>query len=262
MREIGIKELKDLQLSILDYVDSFCRLHDVKYTLSGGTLLGAVRHGGYIPWDDDIDIQMTRKEYDRFTGLWNNDRHPFELVNIESGNNMGYPFGKIHDPRTVIFINGIERTGAFIDLFPVDYVASEEDFRVRHAKVAELYSQRNLIFQNMKRKKGTLPWKEVLKLCLKRIPKETYEENAVLINDLAKECVEGPYMFEMISGLLCKNPIPAKVFESYSDIKFEDRKYLAVTDFDTYLTLTFGDYMTLPPEEKRVSHHYFKTYWR
>ena len=66
MKEIGIGELRELQMQILDYVDAFCRKHDIKYTISGGTLLGAVRHGGYIPWDDDMDIQMLRSEYIRF----------------------------------------------------------------------------------------------------------------------------------------------------------------------------------------------------
>ena len=74
MKEIQIEELRELQMQILDYIDSFCRSCGINYTISGGTLLGAVRHGGYIPWDDDIDIQMLRDDYVRFTQLWNEKR--------------------------------------------------------------------------------------------------------------------------------------------------------------------------------------------
>ena len=103
MREIKTEELRELQMQIMDYVDIFCREHGIRYTISGGTLLGAIRHGGYIPWDDDFDIQMLREEYKRFTKLWNQEENtfPYELINMESGNNMGYPFGKVHDKRTI-----------------------------------------------------------------------------------------------------------------------------------------------------------------
>ncbi len=129
LRQISIEELKLLQLEIMDYVDLFCRKNSIQYTLSCGSLLGAVRHGGYIPWDDDIDIYLLRDQYDKFTSLWNSkkDEHPYELVNIESGNNMGYHYGKIHNPNTVTYVGKVKRTGVFIDVFPVDYVRDEND---------------------------------------------------------------------------------------------------------------------------------------
>lgn len=140
MKEIQIQELRELQMQILDYVDVFCRNHDIKYTISGGTLLGAVRHGGYIPWDDDIDIQMLREEYERFTTLWNKESNHenYELVNIESGNNLGYPIGKVHDTRTITYVGGLPRTGVFIDVFPVDKVLDMKDFMKRHKSIRSL----------------------------------------------------------------------------------------------------------------------------
>lgn len=266
MVEIQIEDLKELQMQILDYVDDFCRKNSIKYTISGGTLLGAVRHRGYIPWDDDLDIQMLRSEYNRFTELWNkaNYSHPFELINIESGKNMGYPFGKIHNPKTVTYIEGLERTGVFIDVFPVDDVEDDNDFQIRHEKIKHLYQERTRVFEDMKRKNGTLNWRSRLRLLFLHIPSKSYNDIACEINDLAKQKSEGEhrYVFEMISGLICKQPIPKEVFSSYSDIVFENRRYMAVSDYDTYLSRTFGDYMTLPPVEKRVSHHTFKSYWK
>ena len=148
MRAISQEELKELQMGILDYVDAFCKENDIKYTLSGGTLLGAVRHGGYIPWDDDIDIQMLRDEYNRFTDIWNRtkDKHPYEFVSIESGNGIGYVFGKIHNPKTITYVRGLKRTGVYIDVFPVDKVIDEKDFRRRRNIIMKLKRQEGAAF--------------------------------------------------------------------------------------------------------------------
>ncbi|MBO4827658.1 MAG: LicD family protein [Prevotella sp.] len=265
MVEIKSEELRQLQMEILDYVDDFCRKHNIKYTISGGTLLGAVRHGGYIPWDDDIDIQMLRSEYIRFAQSWKgcNDNHPYEFISIETGNSLGYPFGKVSNPKTVTYVDGVERTGVFIDVFPVDKVADMEDFEKRHKKIRRLYFRQMLSFAWKRRKSGNYPlWK---KICAFFVGSwQSREKLAVRINDLAakKENMDCPLVFEMIAGAICKTPMPIQVFESYTDRKFEDRTYMAVSDFDTYLTKTFGDYMTLPPEEKRIAHHENTYYWK
>lgn len=266
MKEIEIDELRELQMQILDYVDAFCRKNSIRYTISGGTLLGAVRHGGYIPWDDDMDIQMLRSEYNRFTELWNQQKSEhgcYELINIESGNNMGYPFGKVHDNRTVTYLGGLERTGVYIDVFPVDFVKDMDDFEARHAKILELYQQRGRILYKMQRDNGNLGWKQRILLLLHPAPAKTYNEIAEEINTLAmsNSNKEFPYVYEMVAGTKCKHPIPAEVFDNYKDILFENRHYMSVWDYNTYLTQTFGDYMT-PPSKKEREPHYFNPYWK
>lgn len=265
MKEIGIEELRELQMQLLDYVDAFCRKHDIKYTISGGTLLGAIRHGGYIPWDDDMDIQMLREEYNKFTLLWNKEKseHPYELVNIESGNSMGYPFGKIHNPKTVTYIGKLERTGIYIDLFPVDYVKDQDDFVNRHAQVLGLYKQRSRVFDKMRLKHEPFNIKLWYRILRNGAPHTTYNQIAEEINNVAMMVKESnsPLVYEMIAGTKCKNPIPTEVFKEYVDVAFENRKYMSVKDYDTYLTLTFGDYMTPPPAKEREC-HLFQPYWR
>ena len=264
MRELTPIELKEVQLKIMDYVDSFCRKNNIQYTLAFGTLLGAERHGGFIPWDDDIDIQLLRPEYEKFTTLWNakKSEHPYVLVNIESGNNMGYPFGKVYDPSTVTFVGNVQRTGVFIDVFPVDYVNNKEDYLHRSKEIDKLIKKRYACFNWMKVNNSKMPvYKKIIPFLRK--PIKSYEQLAIEISNLAKK-VGGKtdIACDMINGRYSKELMKAAIYEEYNDIKFEDRVYRSVKDTDTYLTKTYGDWRTPPPPEKQISHHGFKAYWK
>ena len=263
MREIQRDELRELQMQILDYVDSFCRENGINYTISGGTLLGAVRHGGFIPWDDDIDIQMLRKEYIRFTELWNRDksRHPFVFVSIESGNNMGYPFGKVHNPKTVTLVNGVERTGVFIDVFPVDDVRDERECSRRHRIVRKMYSRMFASFALENKTASSLLRHLRYSILACGKSRQYYAEK---VNQVAARQNGKGYkqVFELVSGFKCKYPIDKKIFMEYADISFENRTYMSVKDKDTYLTRTFGDYMTPPAKEQQKRDHSFIPYWK
>lgn len=264
MKELTTEELKEVQLNILDYVDAFCRKHNIEYTIAFGTLLGAARHGGFIPWDDDIDIQLLRSEYDKLTQLWNEKKndHPFELVNIESGNNMGYPFGKIHDPRTITLVDNVERTGVFIDVFPIDYVLNEADCQNRSNVINNLCKERMALFSWMRVKESNMPfYKKIIAFLHK--PRKSYEEIAFEISEISKKVSnKTDFVFDLINGRYSKNIIPSSVYDNYIDIRFEDRVYRSIKDIDTFLTLTYGDWRTPPPVEKRVTHHAFKAYWK
>lgn len=255
--------MRELQMQVLDYVDAFCRKNNIRYTISGGTLLGAVRHGGYIPWDDDMDIQMLRSEYDRFSELWNKtkEEHPYEYVSIESGNSLGYVYGKVHNPKTITLLHGVERTGVYIDVFPVDDVLDEDDFKRRYAKRKKLYQSMFAAFAIETNNYLGFAHKLVYKFRARGKNRNYYAEQ---INNLAKanNGKGARKVFEMVSGFLCKHPMDKAIFEDYADIKFENRVYMAVKDYDSYLTETFGDYMTPPPVEQQKSHHAFVPYWK
>ena len=98
MREILLDELKDRQIAILDVVDAFCRENNINYWLDSGTLLGAIRHGGYIPWDDDIDIGMLRPDYDRFLAMFNKFNKQYQVFSVENDINFPYPLERCWIP--------------------------------------------------------------------------------------------------------------------------------------------------------------------
>lgn len=264
MKEIQLEELRELQMQILDYVDAFCRRNNIKYTMSGGTLLGAVRHGGYIPWDDDIDIQMIRDEYNRFTLIWNEHKqdHPYVFVSIESGNGYGNTVGKVCNQKTVLTVNGIPFTGIFIDIFPVDRILNFNDFRNRHNHVLKIRRKQACLMAIEQRTYKGLIHKMLLKMRGGCLPTEVLAERINKIAMKRNSEDKCPYLFEMVAGSLCKEPFPKDIFDSFIDMQFENRRYMSVRKYDEYLTATFGDYMSLPPIEKRVRHHRFIAYWK
>ena len=103
MREIGIEELKEIQINILDYVDDFCKRHHIKYFLSGGTLIGAVRHKGYIPWDDDIDICMLRSDWERFVELFSKEKNTdYRVYSHLIEKSFVFPYAKVSYEKTIL----------------------------------------------------------------------------------------------------------------------------------------------------------------
>lgn len=124
MKEIDITELKRIQVDILKHVDEFCREKGIKYSLYAGTLLGAVRHRGFIPWDDDIDIMMKRSDYERFFKEYSKEDHSnYQAQEFRFDTNYHYPFGKVTDTRTILreeVLDPYENLGVYIDVFPIE----------------------------------------------------------------------------------------------------------------------------------------------
>lgn len=130
MQEIGTEELKKVELNILKDVANFCDKNGIKYFLCGGTLLGAVRHGGFIPWDDDVDIAMPRDDYDKFLILYNNKESIYRVNSIEINSNWHKPSARVEDNQTILIENTMKKKyrkqHAFIDVFPIDGIPSNE----------------------------------------------------------------------------------------------------------------------------------------
>lgn len=270
MKEMILEEIKKAQLEILVYVDKICKENNIKYTIAYGTLLGAIRHKGFIPWDDDIDIMLVRDEYEKLLEvLYQHNGGRYKVFSLRD---KGYyfSFAKITDQKTVLVEKNwpyFEGMGAFIDIFPVDYVKKNE---------IEIITKKAVYYTNQLQCCLTNIWynspnimKRIVKYII-RLPKamiarakgEKYWKNQIDI--FYKKCndnVEAECL-----GRLAAQPLPAiwnkEIFENYTEYTFEDYTFMGVKDYDKYLSSYYGDYMKLPPVEKRNSGHDFIAYWK
>lgn len=261
MREIGLEERKKLQLDILLDVASFCEKHGIIYFLSSGTLLGAVRHQGYIPWDDDIDIMMPRPDYERFFALYNSSK--YYAVDSFRDNEFPYHMAKIIDTRTFLKEKrrSYHKLGVHIDLFPLDGVNIEH--WKSHLHIVEFYEYiRNAKctcvsdFSNV--------WKRICYRLLQAFL-SVYSKRWLACK--IRECLM-KYSWETseyVSSLASwseKYPILKSNFDKGVSVWFEGKQYNAPMGYDNWLKLIYGNYMQLPPEEKRILGHAVTAFYK
>ncbi|MCI5496988.1 MAG: LicD family protein [Firmicutes bacterium] len=271
MKEITeIKEIQKIAFEILKFVDKFCRKHNIKYSICGGTLLGAVRHKGFIPWDDDIDIMMPREEYERFLKLMDNQyKNGDKYKCLHYGKNFPdyyYRFAKVVDLSTTLqestFINNKE-LGIFIDVFPLDGIPSNHP--LRYAKKSHYYG-RMLIHSNMSKvnKNGIPIGKYLIKKYLLYPFAKLYGRDYWLKKheNYVKSFHFNDYEYCNLyaGGIGINEMFPRKFFDEIIDIDFEGYKLQTIKEYEKYLEHAYGDYMTPPPPEKQITHHEFKIY--
>lgn len=255
-----LAELKICELNILKCFISICDKIGVRYFLVGGTLLGAVRHKGFIPWDDDIDVGMFRSDYEIFIS-----EAPkllpdyYFLQNSKSDNQFPYCFSKIRDSRTT-FIESVMKGldinhGVFIDIFAFDsYPESRFSKFLLEAKKKVLKTRIEKEFYYNEPLQRTMIGRMIEKYALIRYPKM---HDALRAQDkLFQSCKESPFVTNY-SGAWGKREIVKKnLLEESCILEFEGIKVIAPKYYHEYLTNVYGDYMKLPPVEQQVGHHY------
>lgn len=263
MIEISLEELKARQLEILTRIDKFCTEHNIQYSLAFGTLLGAIRHKGYIPWDDDIDIMMLRSEYNRFISLFYDDQ--LRVLTIENEPRYILPFAKVVDNNSIL----IEQTtmklplGINVDVFPVDNIPDDKSVRkefYRNKKILNYLLDTKILTYSSERS----IWKNLLLGAAKFL---IFFLNT---SNLTKTISEYSQKY---SGLMCNDVavfaptdnkkrwiVNRSIFKEYIRVTFEGQTFTCIKEWDNYLKATYGSYMRLPPIEQRVTHHSFKAY--
>lgn len=259
-----VNEMRKIQMDILLFIHQFCIDNGIQYSLAWGTMLGAIRHKGYIPWDDDIDIMMTRPEYDRFCKLFHDDRSVYKLYDVHTDKKWIYPFAKISDERTIrVEKNALDEIGLNIDVFPIDYYAdSYEDAiialkrmkfwkKIYVAKILRSYTGmsllKNIVYHLYKIPCSLIPLKYVLK--------KFDEISCVTAKNKTAYC---GFLVEADGTTILKS----KLFDNFTDYQFENYVFKGIEDYDYYLKATYGDYMTPPPMGQREVHEVVGMYWK
>ena len=257
--ELSQKDLRTLQLIELEMiveVDRICKKNDIKYSLDGGTLLGAVRHKGFIPWDDDADLIFTRHEYAKFYRACKKDLDTsrFFLQEYRTDENYRWGYAKLRRKGTeFIRLNQEQmkyRTGVCIDLFVADNVPDNQILRRIYCGIN--YCIRKVLYSELGRTASPNPLLRMWYEILYKIPRDSMFR---LRNCLAARC--NRKRTELVSHLLyqypksCKYGLPSKCFDQYIELEFEGMRFMAIGGYDTYLTNHYGDYMKLPPVEQR-----------
>lgn len=259
--EITLDKIKELQFDILKDIDSFCRKNDIQYSLAYGTLIGAIRHKGYIPWDDDIDIWMPRKEYNKFKELYKSRR--FKL--IDSYNGCLLPYGKVYDSNTVLIenVNYSFSKGIFVDVFPLDYLPCDPDKALKVKKEAGVFF-RLLRIKEIRFTKSRKWWKNGFLFLLKSLNLPfSYKFCLCKLNSIMlKTKKDGSKAYFDYNDFRKSFDIPFEDFKNLKETRFESGDFFIIPSFHYVLTQIYGDFMKLPPVENRKSTHVYKVYFK
>ena len=276
MKELSVHETQKVALEILKNISDVCEELDIRYYLLWGTLIGAVRHKGLIPWDDDIDIGIPRKDVQRIIDYYNsakNINNYYKAYTTSTKENYFFPVKRIVDTRTIV--KGEKRPtkkqcdcGIFVDVYPIEEAGEtfEEaskflrqqgklvmmrDFSIKdkfvHAKTSLLYTVAKIPLYLFAKVMGFKFWDNMLER----------RSNKRSASDTQYKCVW--------TGCSCnpdKGVYHRDVFEKTEKARFEQYYFSIPAGYDEILTRSYGDYMKLPPENERIGHHEYKAYWK
>lgn len=266
MKKLTENEIRQIQLNILCFLHNVCEENGLRYYLCGGSLIGAVRHNGFIPWDDDIDVDMPREDYMRLKKIISSN-NKYRLLTYESSTNYNLAFGKLIDCNTSIIENNNPEEsvewGIYVDIFPIDGLPKNY-YKLYFNALVRL----NEFILIGTRK--TLPWSAGIVKSLKNRTKHRITK-VIGVKRLKKLLLSlsQKYLFENSEMVCCigggygrKELYPRHYFDKRILADFAGKKYYIPAEYDAFLTQMYGDYMKLPPKEDRIAHHSIEAYIR
>lgn len=272
MRELSNKEIQDVELGILKNIKQKCEENHLRYYIAYGTLIGAIRHQGFIPWDDDIDIVMPRKDYIKLIDVINSEMDgQYKIISVDTNSDFTAPLAKVVDTRTRIvqhygFIEKVE-LGIYVDIFLLDGVGND------YEKALNYYNEAFALFKKwyaadiqfrrpgMSMAHSILSW---IKHSPYKIKGYKYWLNKFEEHNKKYSYDGSKFVSVLEAGTpgAKRNVWPKSYFGDGINVTFEGEQFKAPVEYDKLLTLEYGDYMTPPPKELQVSHHYSDIYWR
>lgn len=274
MKRLTIQEIQQVNLDIMKDIHKFCITNDIKYSLAYGSLLGAVRHKGFIPWDDDIDIWMTRPNFERFMSLYKT-HDKYRLVSVYDKDCL-LGLGRVYETKDT-FIEWDSKTcdgdiGVWVDICPIDAIPDDENARKRqYTKVLKLWRHlggARCDVTVIERNDGIASFFAFVKLCIKNIIRGNYH---TIQKNLVTLCKSFPFgtttnccYFMCLDAYNRKEQEVLKTadFFDYRLINFEDTQFYIIENYRSVLSEIYGNYMSLPPVDKRIPRHGAEFYWK
>lgn len=267
MKALSLNQLKCIERDILVYFKAFCEENNLHFFLSNGTLLGAVKYHGFIPWDDDVDVLVPRADYDRLLALFK-DSQRYRLFSPERNHGYRFPFAKLCDMTTLKIEDNLDdgvELGVNIDIFPLDQWANEKSMAVKQSQKIQKYI-RMLTFMKYKKADSRQKLKRIIKSIAIRILHPFYSVPIRKIAQIAdsnnhrnlsryKGCVVWCVYGE-------REILPNSIFNGSVLVEFEGELYPAPIGYVDYLSSLYGEYQLDPPLEAQVTHHRFNAYIR
>lgn len=271
MNELSLKEIQSASLEILKIVADICEEQNLSYFLAYGTLIGAIRHHDYIPWDDDVDIMMPRPDYEKLLVYLDNhasDLLPLQLMNDETVENYPYMISRVSDSRYRLDVTN-EKTygiGVFIDIYPLDGLGDDRDEAIKTINRGKDLSSMIFLATRKYFHKGNT--KSIAKTIFK-LPAFVYAKVCGK-NYFAKQSLQfvNQYSYANSKYVGCviwptyreRDLYERCLFDETVTVDFGKYQFKAPKEYDKILTQIYGDYMSLPPERDRTPHHLYSAY--
>lgn len=253
------KEVMEIEFAIMKYIKKVCEENNLTYFLGGGTLLGAIRHNGFIPWDDDIDLMLPRNDYKKLINIINNDNSKFYVMTYKD-KKYYYPFARVIDTKTILKESSnidIKGMGIYVDLFPIDGLPKQKIYI-------------NIIFNFMY--KYWIFFNSYINLDGKNIENKLYinikiffirKINCIINFLLSNLSFENSKYVACVIGIYGKKEIvPKKVMQKGKKVYFEGEYFIAPKGYKIYLKRHYGDYMKLPPKSKQKTNHSYLAWYK
>lgn len=273
--EINLERYKQILLDELIFIRDICEKNNIKYFLYGGTLLGAVKYKGFIPWDDDVDIALLRDDYEKLLKLLEeNESDDYKVLHINNTKDYYYPYAKLVAKKTKVIENAkeIKELGVFLDIFPLDGISDDykEDFR----KIRFIF---NLSSKRMRIKdpinKSSIKTTQIKDVKYKKIKDFIYNfvdyvtvplGNKFWVKLLDKNLKKRKLSdYNYVSRYKYSDEVFEKsLFEETATYEFENNEFKSMKNYDIFLKRVYGDYMKELPKELQCTHHQIKATWR